>query len=244
MPEPRFRLLMLLVGTLVATGVSFWEAPYPSELRLQHIPTVVGIIGLWLVVEKRWLSPSSVLCLLAFLWLHLIGARWIYSFVPYDRWATCLCGISISELCGWQRNHYDRLVHLASGVLFVPPTWEFVSRRGLTGSGVLAVVSVSVVLAIGAVYEVLEWAISLLFAPAYAESYNGQQGDMWDPQKDLALAGVGAIVMAAWLMGRSRSACVTPSPPAPAQTPREPSAFSIGPGSPSPAPAGSHPRTE
>ena len=91
----------------------------------------------------------------------------------------------------------------------MPPVWEIVSRRGLTGSGILAAVSVSVVLAIGAVYEILEWTISLLFAPAYAESYNGQQGDMWDPQKDLALAGVGAILMASWLMGRSRSACVT-----------------------------------
>ena len=206
MPETRSRLLMLLIGTLVAMGASFWEAPYPSELRLQHIPTVVGIIGLWGVVAKRWLSPLSVLCLLAFLWLHLIGARWIYSYVPYDSWATSLCGTSLSELCGWQRNHYDRLVHLASGVLFEPPVWEVVQRRGLTGSGVLAVVSVSVVLAIRAVYEILEWAISLLFAPAYAESYNGQQGDMWDPQKDMALAGVGAILMAAWLMGRSRMA--------------------------------------
>ena len=192
-------MFALLIGTLAATAASFWEAPYPSELRLQHIPTVVGLIGLWWVGERKWLSPVSVVCLLAFLWLHLIGARWIYSFVPYDQWATCVCGRSLSELCGWQRNHYDRLVHLASGVLFVPPAWEFVQRRGLTGSGVIAAVSVSVVLATGAVYEILEWAISLLFAPAYAESYNGQQGDLWDPQKDMALAGVGAIAMAAYL---------------------------------------------
>lgn len=206
MPETRFRLWLLLIGTLVATAGSFWEAPYPAELRLQHIPTVVAILGLWGVVAKHWLGPRSVLCLLAFLWLHIIGARWIYSFVPYDDWAKSVCGTSLSELYGWQRNHYDRLVHLASGVLFVPPVWEILQRRGLTGSGLLAGVSVSVVLAIGAVYEILEWTISLLFAPAYAESYNGQQGDMWDPQKDMALAGVGAILMAAWLMGRSRMA--------------------------------------
>lgn len=236
MPEPRFRLWLLLVGTLIVTAGSFWEAPYPAELRLQHIPTVVAIIGLWGVVAKRWLRPQLVLCLLAFLWLHIIGARWIYSFVPYDRWAMSLCGTSISELCGWQRNHYDRLVHLASGVLFVPPVWEILQRRGLTGSGLLAVVSVSVVLAIGAVYEILEWTISLLFAPAYAESYNGQQGDMWDPQKDMALAGIGACLMAAWLM--------RPSRPVPARTLPGPSASSIVTGSPWPAPAGSHPQTE
>ena len=170
---------------------------------MQHIPTVVAIMGLWVVVERNWLHPISVLCLLAFLWLHIIGARWIYSFVPYDQWSERISGTSFAEMFGWKRNHYDRFVHLASGLLFVPPIWELLQRRGLTGSGGVAIVSVSVVLAIGAVYEILEWTISMLFAPAYAESYNGQQGDLWDPQKDLALAGLGAIVMAGWLLGRS-----------------------------------------
>lgn len=197
----------LLMATVVMTCVSFWEAPYPSELRLQHIPTFVGIIGLWLAVKREWFNPISVLCLLAFLWLHIIGARWIYTFVPYDQWFKWVLGTSTSELFEWKRNHYDRFVHLASGFLFVPPTWEVLQRRGLAGSGVLAIVSVSVVLAMGAVYEILEWTISLLFAPAYAESYNGQQGDLWDPQKDLALAGLGAIAMAGWLLWRSRIGC-------------------------------------
>ena len=207
MPDFRSRLRILLVGTLLATAASFWEAPYPSELRLQHIPTAVGILGLWLVVERKWLSPGSIVCLLGFVWLHIIGARWIYSFVPYDRWADQWCGTSLSVMCGWKRNHYDRLVHLASGGLFVPPAGEIVQRQGLTGSGIIAVVSVSVVLAIGAVYEILEWTISMLFAPAYAEAYNGQQGDLWDPQKDMALAGLGAILMAMWLLWRQRGQC-------------------------------------
>ncbi len=56
--------------------------------------------------------------------------------------------------------------------------------------------SVALVLAIGALYEIFEWQIAVLLAPSYAEAYNGQQGDVWDPQKDLALAGVGAAVSA------------------------------------------------
>ena len=36
-------------------------------------------------------------CILAFVWLHLIGARWIYSFVPYDAVIQQVVGISISE---------------------------------------------------------------------------------------------------------------------------------------------------
>ena len=49
------------------------------------------------------------------------------------------------------------------------------------------------------VYEWMEWAIALALSPEAAESYNGQQGDIWDPQKDMALAGLGAITTAIWL---------------------------------------------
>lgn len=205
MSSTQKRLWLLLVVTLFATAASFWEAPYPSELRLQHAPTVFGLVCLGVAIHRSWLSPASVVCLLAFLWLHLVGARWIYSFVPYDRWCEAVCGRSLSEAFGWKRNHYDRLVHLASGLLFVLPVWESIDRQGLTSRWGLAALSISVVLAIGAVYEVIEWAIAMIFAPHYAESYNGQQGDLWDPQKDLALAGIGAISSAAILVLAKRA---------------------------------------
>lgn len=200
MSSSRKLLWLLLVATLVATAASFWEAPYPSELRLQHVPTVIGLVALGVVAERGALSTSSIVCLLAFIWLHLIGARWIYSFVPYDQWCEKLCGMSLSEVFGWKRNHYDRLVHLASGILFVPPAWELIQQQGLTSRWWTAGLSISIVLAIGAIYEIVEWAIAMLFAPHYAESYNGQQGDLWDPQKDLALAGIGAIISAIHLV--------------------------------------------
>jgi len=193
-------LWLLLVATLIATAASFWEAPYPSELRLQHVPTVLGLVGLGIAVQRCWLSMSSAVCLLMFLWLHLIGARWIYSFVPYDQWCEQLCGMSLSEVFGWKRNHYDRLVHLASGILLVPPAWELIQQQGLNNRWWTAGVSISIVLAIGAVYEIFEWTIAVLLAPHYAESYNGQQGDLWDPQKDLALAGLGAVISAILLV--------------------------------------------
>lgn len=208
--NPHSRMLgLLLIATLIATAASFWEAPYPSELRLQHIPTVVGLVCLGIAIQCSWLSTSSAVCLLIFLWLHLIGARWIYSFVPYDQWCEQLCGTSPVAVFGWKRNHYDRLVHLASGVLFVPPAWESIQRQGLNNRWWTAGVSISIVLAIGAVYEVFEWAIAVLLAPHYAESYNGQQGDLWDPQKDLALAGLGAILSAMCLVMKRRTTTAT-----------------------------------
>ncbi len=190
----------LILATLLATAGSFWRAPYPAELRLQHVPTAIGLIALSITVWRNWLGATSVVCLHGFLWLHLIGARWIYSYVPFDQWAEWLTGQTLSARMGWERNHYDRLVHFASGVLFVPPVEELLLRSGLQGRWLAAFLSISVVLAIGAAYEVAEWQVAVIFAPEYAEAYNGQQGDVWDPQKDLAVAGLGAILCEAGIM--------------------------------------------
>jgi putative membrane protein len=50
------------------------------------------------------------------------------------------------------------------------------------------------ILSAGAVYEILEWLAAMLMAPDWAESYNGQQGDVWDAQRDMALAACSALI--------------------------------------------------
>lgn len=186
-----------LAATLIP--LSFVGARYPRELILQHVPTVLAVVGLYLTEKRFRLSRISFLCLVLFLWLHIVGARWIYSFVPYDDWTEWLFGIRISDEFGWQRNHYDRFVHFASGVLGVPPSAEALRRLGGMAPAGAALMAISVVLSLGAVYEILEWQIAVTLSPQQAEAYNGQQGDRWDPQKDLALAGLGAIISAvAW----------------------------------------------
>ena len=131
----------------------------------------------------------------------MIGATWIYSFVPYDELSIWLTGSSLSEQMGWQRNHYDRLVHFASGILIVPPATEWLRRANGMRIPAAAIMSIAVVMSIGAVYEILEWQIAVRLSPGQAEAYNGQQGDIWDPQKDLALALAGSLIAAAGLLG-------------------------------------------
>jgi putative membrane protein len=193
---------LLLAVTISFTLLSFINAPYRNELWLQHAPALVLLVAAALTIRFGLLSNASMLCIFAFLWLHILGARWIYSFVPYDQWSERLVGYSVSEFFGWTRNQYDRLVHLASGVLLVRPASEILQRyAGMRPLGA-ALVSIAMVLAIGAIYEILEWQIAITFSPRHAEAYNGQQGDVWDPQKDLALAWLGAT-LAAGLIWRS-----------------------------------------
>lgn len=53
--------------------------------------------------------------------------------------------------------------------------------------------------AFSAVYEVFEWLLTMVLAPEMATEYNGQQGDLWDPQKDMAIAIIGAALSSIWL---------------------------------------------
>ena len=50
-----------------------------------------------------------------------------------------------------------------------------------------------VCLAVSAVYELIEWSAAASTGSA-ADAFLGTQGDPWDTQKDMLLAGVGAIV--------------------------------------------------
>jgi putative membrane protein len=193
--------LAFILVTLLCVPLSFVKAPYPNELVLQHIPTVVALIVMAMGVTFLKPTSCSFFCVICFLWLHLIGARWIYSFVPYDELSMRLTGVSISDQFGWERNHYDRMVHFASGILGVPPASEFLQKVCGVRSLIAACLAISIVLSVGAVYEIIEWLIAFQLPAAQAEAYNGQQGDMWDAQKDLALAGVGAVLSASF-MGR------------------------------------------
>ena len=64
----------------------------------------------------------------------------------------------------------------------------------------LFVLVTSVCLAISAVYELVEWGAAVSTGEA-AEAFLGTQGDPWDTQKDMLLAGIGAVA-AQLLVGR------------------------------------------
>ena len=191
--KSRFALMALTTATV---PFSFFVSVYPQELILQHLPTLVGLMLLTGVQVHFGMTWVSYACLITFLCLHIIGATWIYSFVPYDDVAEAFFGHSLSDIFGWHRNHYDRLVHLASGILGVPPASECLQRTcGMRPLGA-AVMAIATVLAIGAIYEVAEWQLAVNLSPTQSEAYNGQQGDIWDPQKDLALAWLGSVLSA------------------------------------------------
>jgi putative membrane protein len=55
------------------------------------------------------------------------------------------------------------------------------------------VLAVECIVATSASYEMIEWPVAVIFTPDWADQFLGQQGDLFDAQKDMALATAGAI---------------------------------------------------
>jgi len=199
LPAPQLRMIVALVIAVVLANV---RQPYPDIAPLQHVPTIVLIL-VAPVLLRRWpLSDSSVGCILVFLLLHTLAGRYTYSNVPYDAWGQALFGISIDKTFGFVRNDFDRLVHLSFGLFAIRPFAEAARRYGAMGRKSAIFSAFLFVGAVSALYEIFEWLITIVLAPGMADEYNGQQGDIWDSQKDMAIALVGGAIMSSWLLMR------------------------------------------
>ncbi len=188
-----------LLTFLVVAAVTWWRPRWPAEQALHHSLTVLALVALLLVHRRRPLPIGSFVLVLAFLTLHTVAARWIYSFVPYQQWLHAVTGAPPAG----GRNHFDRLVHLAYGLCLGPVLYRYLAGTRRTRRAALA--AVELILATSALYELFEWGVAMTLAPAAAEAYNGQQGDIWDAHQDMALATLGAVVAVVGAVMLSRS---------------------------------------
>ena len=198
-----FEIGVLAVVAIVLV-VSLVDPLYPRLQLLQHVPTVAGFLLLGVASWRRWVSRGAFVCCAVFLLLHIVGARWIYTLVPYDDWSRSLFGSCPADWFGWTRNHYDRGVHLAFGFLAIVPLLEFAVRRGRLTPGWALAFAIAAMNSTSAVYEIFEWVLTIVAHSEQADAYNGQQGDAWDTQKDMALAAIGGLLAAPWAWIRTR----------------------------------------
>ncbi|MCC6494381.1 MAG: DUF2238 domain-containing protein [Pirellulales bacterium] len=206
LPDDGFQRGALLIFAIFLVG-SCIAPPYPDYLLMQHVPTVAAAVALSAVSSRYAISRRSFALIVVFLCLHTLGARYLYSYVPYDTWAERWLGIPINPTFGWERNHYDRLVHFSYGLLLALPIQEFQRRHWGVSSALAPVLAAECILATSAAYELAEWMVAVVYTPDMAEKFLGQQGDMFDAQKDMALATSGAVIAvctSAWWARRRR----------------------------------------
>jgi putative membrane protein len=161
---------------------------------LENALVVVFVLLLGLSQRALPLSRVSYTLIFLFLALHEIGAHYTYSLVPYDSWFQSLFGTSLNQALGWERNHFDRLLHFLYGLLLAYPVREVVLRiadlRGFWGY----FLPLDFTMSTSMFYELIEWVVAEVFGGDLGAAYLGTQGDVWDAHKDMALASLGALI--------------------------------------------------
>ncbi len=192
---PRDRYAAILAGLLGLVILrSFIGAHDLGTWCLENAPVAIGVTFLALSYRRMPLSRISYSLIFLFYCLHETGAHWTYAKVPYDDWWQRLFGVTLNSQLGFSRNHFDRLVHFAYGLLIAYPIREVFLRvadvRGFWGY----FLPLDFTMSTSAFYELLEWATAAVVGSTASNDYLGSQGDIWDAQKDMALASLGALL--------------------------------------------------
>lgn len=145
-------------------------------------------------IRRLRLSHLSYTLLFLFFVLHEISTHFTYSLVPYDAWFEELSGRTLNRLLGWERNHYDRVIHFAYGLLILPAAVELIAHVASPRGIWRFILPVTFICSHSVIYEMVEWSAASRFGGDLGTAYLGTQGDQWDSQKDMALAALGAVL--------------------------------------------------
>jgi len=181
------RLLQALVAWYTFVWIVTAIAPLDRHdwflENLLVVAVVIVLVGTYRFVP---LSDLSYLLSTLFLTLHAVGAHYTYSEVPLGFW--------MRDTFGLARNPFDRVVHFCFGLLMAYPIREAFLRVANARGFWAYYLPLDVTLAFSALYEIIEMVIATLVAPGTGDAWLGTQGDVWDAQKDMGLAALGALL--------------------------------------------------
>lgn len=184
MKQNRFPFACLVFGAIVF----IWSAWQPYDRLtwwMEVAPILVALPILFATYKKFGLTPLVYGLILVHACILMVGGHYTYARVPlFD---------TLRDMMGTARNSYDGIGHIAQGFIPALIGRELLLRTSPLKSGkwmfTLIVLSC---FGIAAAYEVIEWIVAVNTGEA-ADSFLGAQGDIWDSQKDMALALAGAI---------------------------------------------------
>lgn len=184
-------LAILFAGVFIALAI----APlHRADWALENVLVVLAVVLLIVTYRKFPFSRVSYTLIFLFLCLHEVGSHYTYSEVPYNAWTEAMFGRSLNDMLGWERNHFDRLIHFTYGFFIAYPLREvflrIVNVRGFWGY----FLPLDITMSTSMIYELIEWGAAEVFGGDLGAAYLGTQGDVWDAHKDMLLASIGGLI--------------------------------------------------
>lgn len=166
-----------LIGT---TDIKNW--------LIENTLTVLALLFLIVTYKKNRFSNSNYFLICVFLCLHVYGSKYTYADNTFGFW--------LQDVLQSSRNQYDRIVHFSFGLLLYNPLQECFSACLKISKRIAILLPVLTILSASALYEIIEWLVADVFFVEEGISYLGTQGDVWDAQKDMAVAFIGVLLAA------------------------------------------------
>lgn len=182
----KIHVFLLLIVVIIFVWSVIKPASYLDWLA-EVSPAVVAIIIVVAIYNKFRFTTFSYFIIALLSILTFIGGHYTYAEVPLFNW--------IKEEFHLQRNNYDRLGHFLKGLMAIVIREILIRKSPLTKGAWLTGITISIMLAIAALYEIIEWlSTKLSKGGKTAKDFLGMQGDRWDAQWDMFLAFIGTVL--------------------------------------------------
>ncbi|MCC9166693.1 DUF2238 domain-containing protein [Pontibacter harenae] len=188
---------ILFAAFWVYTGLTTSDL---NNWLLENTLTLSLIIFLIAFYNIFRFSDLSYTLIFLFLLLHVYGSQHQYPDNPFGEW--------LKQNYNLERNHYDRFVHFGYGLLLTYPIHEVLAHGFKLKKLINYLLPIELILSSSALYEIVEWMVAdwVYDGGEAGMNFLGMQGDIWDAQKDIALAFTGAcITMATAYLLRSKN---------------------------------------
>lgn len=185
-PTPsRTSLTVWLLVLLLALVLSGWR-PYERLTWFLEIAPILIVLPILIATQQRMpLTTVLYVAIAVHALVLMLGGAYSYARVPL--------GFQIAEWFGWQRNPYDKIGHFVQGFVPALAVREILQRgQHVRGPRMLVFLTLCVVLAISACYELIEWGAAVALGQG-ADEFLGTQGDPWDTQSDMGMALLGGV---------------------------------------------------
>lgn len=170
---------------IIIWGIMAIDPKYPQDWLLENVLVFIFFPFIVLMDKKYHYTLPSLVLLLIFASLHSLGSHYTYAEMEHFN--------VITHFFGFERNHFDRVVHFLFGLLAFRILFEMISASAVTAKTAL-LFTLTMVISISTFYEMLEWLAAVILHPELGMAFLGTQGDVWDAHKDTALAMTGALI--------------------------------------------------
>jgi putative membrane protein len=182
--QPSALFWPVAAGLLLLLAVSGFRPHDRPTWLLEVFPILIVLPVLWATRRSFPLTSLLYVAILVHAAVLAMGGAYTYARVPL--------GFQIADWLHVTRNPYDKIGHFFQGFVPALAVREILIRGDYVRTRrMLAFVTICVVLAVSASYELIEWAAALALGQG-ADEFLGTQGDPWDTQSDMFSALVGA----------------------------------------------------